>query len=275
MTSPVQVVRQQHVEVGAQQLRELVASHGAQGHKPESRSGSACAPFVVGHSYGGWVTMLCGRNDEEQELGGIVSLDSAVRPPDADGPGPPPRRKKKPGTNRKEDLLARFRLMPPQQTVNQYLEDYIAPLSIKEDEDGKFIWKDDPTRMQKTVFSGEDPASANKKDDSDGGFVPNSAFRKAMSERLRGIKCQMAVFYGRKSDFFSDPETLAYMRKELDEHPPGGVAHTPLIAIEGSQHHVMFDQPLSVVAGLRAVFGEWKRAATAAATGGGRERARL
>ena len=39
-------------------------------------------PFLVGHSYGGWVVLLCAR-DHGERLGGAVTLDSAVRPPGA------------------------------------------------------------------------------------------------------------------------------------------------------------------------------------------------
>merc|ERR1711904_760703 len=101
--------------------------------------------------------------------------------------------------------------------MNQYLLDYIAKLSCKQDADGKFVWKEDPMRMQKTKFSGdqEDP-----KPGASTVFVPLPAFRKAMSERLRGLKCRLAIFYGRQSEFFKDPASLRYMRAELDEHKP-------------------------------------------------------
>ena len=106
-------------------------------------------PVVIGHSFGGWITMLCGRYYGE-ELGGIIVLDSSVRP--ANHPNNmrgPPMKKKKPGTKTREELRKRFRLMPPQPVKNNYLLDYIFPLSVRETDEGVIVWKDDPNRFQK------------------------------------------------------------------------------------------------------------------------------
>ena len=58
---------------------------------------------------------------------------------------------------------------------------------------------------------------------------------------------------------FADPRTLPFMRKELEgEHLAGG-DRVPFVPILDSAHHVMFDQPLALVAALSALLGEWRR----------------
>jgi pimeloyl-ACP methyl ester carboxylesterase len=214
-------------------------------------------PYIVGHSFGGWVALLCARQHGSR-LGGCITLDSPVRHPDTPLM-PPPLRSKKKGDASKEAMLARFRLMPPQPVSHAYLIDYVGPLSLTfqttvdhEDEGGlmvaeqAWVWKDDAERMLKTRFMGV-------------------GWESDMSQRLKGLVCKLAVVYGERSCMFSDPLTLPYMRGQLDLHRPGGEVHTPMIAIPDAFHHLMFDQPLAVVSTLRAVLGEWERAACAAA----------
>ena len=184
------------------------------------------------------MSLLCAR-DFGDSLSGIITLDSSVRPPEAMGGGPPPRVRKKKGCGTQEELLKRLKLMPPQPVKHKWLMDYIGPLSTTTDPtDGTWIWKDDGERMLKTTFS---------------------TSPEEMSRKLRGLKCRLAVIYGTESVMFSDPKTLPYMRRELDEHQPGGEPFTPMIAIEGSHHHVMFDEPIAVISCVRATLGEWVR----------------
>lgn len=203
-------------------------------------------PVVIGHSFGGWITMLCGR-DYGKELGGIIVLDSSVRPPNhPNNLRGPPMKRKKPGTKTREELRKRFRLMPPQPVTNKYLLDYIFPLSVRETDEGVVVWKDDPNRFQKN---------------SD--YNPNYTQQEAiamdarMSQRLRGIQCRMTLMWGEHSEFFQDPAVLEYMRREVEAYSPGGHAHTPIIMIPDAHHHVMFDQPLVVVTSLQAVLSGW------------------
>ena len=208
-------------------------------------------PILIGHSFGGWVALVAGALHGNELLGGIITLDSAIYPTTlerTDGP-PPQSRKRKPGTKTIEDLKKRFRLMPPQPVVNQYLMDYIFPLSIKQNDDGSYRWKDDPNRMGKTRFSGLKI-----------GEILNDENRKIMNEisskRLRNMKTKrVAILYGELSNH-SIPEVLEHMRSEANKFIAPG---TPIVPIINSHHHVMFDQPLQVITSIRAILSEWER----------------
>ena len=200
-------------------------------------------PIIIGHSYGGWVTLVVGKN-YGNELGGTIVLDSSVRPSNHPmNKAGPPMRKKKPGTKTKEELKKRFRLMPPQPIINQYLLDYIFPLSVT-DKRGKWEWKDDAERFSKHVD-----------------FKSKSTMNQMaviQSQRLRGQKCRLSLLYGEHSLFFEDKEViLNHMRKELEMFPPKGQIYTPIIMIPNSHHHLMFDQPLMTVTVLRTILNEW------------------
>ena len=201
----------------------------------------------------------------------IVVLDSAVRP--ADHPNNlqgPPMKKKKKGTKTLTELRSRFKLMPPQPTKNQYLLDYIFPLSVRKDFENTdtIVWKDDPLRFQKMMgkMGTYTPTDINE-------FVQN------MSQRLRNLKCRLTVCWAEHSVFFQDPSIELYMKKELELYPPTGqTGRTPFIMVPDSYHHLMFDQPRMMVTILRTILSEWHAVDTGtggtgstAGTGSGRK----
>ena len=180
-------------------------------------------PVIIGHSFGGFVTMLTG-GLYGSRLAGVVIVDSPVNPPDR--PGGPPNRVVKPHNiyPTLAAALARFRLMPPQTSENLYLVDWVARHSLKEVESG-FTWKFDPKIWQR--FSIGDTA-----------------------ERLRATRCRIAVFRGERSVLLP-PEIGEYMFNLL-----GRAA--PVVEIPQAQHHVMLDQPLALVSALRALLADWE-----------------
>lgn len=180
-------------------------------------------PVIVAHSFGGFVTMLTGAL-YGQRLAGTVIVDSPVNPPDR-ARGGPPRREIKPNHvyPSMEAALARFRLMPPQICENLYLVDWVARRSLKEVEGG-FTWKFDPAIWRN--FSIGDTAA-----------------------RLKDTKCRIAIFRG-ESSVLMPPEIGEYMFNLL-----GRAA--PIVEIPKAQHHIMLDQPLALVAALRALLADW------------------
>jgi pimeloyl-ACP methyl ester carboxylesterase len=62
----------------------------------------------------------------------------------------------------------------------------------------------------------------------------------------------VAAIWGARSNLIP-PEVEAYMR----EMAPAG---TPMIPIPDADHHVMIDQPLALIAALRALLQTWPRA---------------
>ena len=179
-------------------------------------------PIIVGHSFGGFVTMLTGALHGDR-LAGTVIVDSPVNPPDR--PGGPPKRELKPHKvyPTMAAALARFRLLPPQSCDNLYLVDWVARRSLKPVEGG-FTWKFDPAIWQR--FSIGDTAA-----------------------RLKATKCRIAIFRGEKS-ILMPPQIGEYMFNLL-----GRAA--PVVSIPEAQHHVMLDQPLALVAALRALLADW------------------
>jgi pimeloyl-ACP methyl ester carboxylesterase len=180
-------------------------------------------PVIVGHSFGGFVTILTGALHGEK-LAGTVIVDSPVNPPERSHHGPP-RREIRPHRiyPTLAEALGRFRLAPEQPCENDYVVDFIARHSLKQVEGG-WTWKFDPSIW--TRFSIGDTA-----------------------ERLRSTKCRIAVMRGEMSVLLP-AEVGDYMFNLL-----GRAA--PVIEIPQARHHVMLDQPLAFVAALRALLADW------------------
>ncbi|MGD0189423.1 MAG: alpha/beta hydrolase [Rhizomicrobium sp.] len=179
-------------------------------------------PIIVAHSFGGFVTILTGALHGDK-LAGTVIVDSPVNPPDR-RTGPPPRSAKPHRVyETMAAALARFRLMPPQTCDNTYLVDWVGRRSLRP-VDGGFTWKFDPAIWQD--FSIGDTA-----------------------ERLRSTKCRIAIFRGENS-ILMPPEIGEYMFNLLGRQ-------APVVEIPQAKHHVMLDQPLALVAALRALLADW------------------
>ncbi len=181
-------------------------------------------PILVGHSFGGFPTLYCGVEHADR-LRGIIMVDSSIQPPEKRWKGPPPRA----GFGNKvyetlTEALARFRLAPPQACENLYIADYIARRSLKE-VDGGWTWKFDPAIWQR--FSMPD-----------------------LGELLTRIACPAALMWGERSNLMHD-ETLGYM---IDQMPKDVL----LVPLPDADHHVMIDQPLAFVAGLRGLLAAWR-----------------
>ena len=181
-------------------------------------------PILVGHSFGGFPTLYCGVEHADR-LRGIILVDSSIQPPEKRWKGPPNR----PGFGSKvyatlTEALARFRLAPPQPCENLYIADYIARRSLKEVEGG-WTWKFDPAIWQR--FSMPD-----------------------LGELLTRIACPAALMWGERSNLMH-AETLDYM---VDQMPKDVL----LVPIPDADHHVMIDQPLAFVAGLRGLLAAWR-----------------
>ena len=182
--------------------------------------------IVIGHSFGGYITLQAGLIYRDR-LKGIVLVDSAVRPPDFNWERDP---KRSPITPKRiypdfESAHKRFRLMPPQDCKNDYILDYIGRHSLRE-VDGGWTWKFDDTMFRKFDFGG------------------------AMHEALASLRCRVGVIYGENSYLFTQSVT-DFMFKMLDQS-------VPFVGIPESQHHVFLDQPLAFVSALRTLLAEWR-----------------
>lgn len=176
-------------------------------------------PYQVGHSFGGFVTMMSAMTHGDA-LAGAIILDSPVRPAHEQRSSSPPRR----GGKVYEDMetpIARFRLLPPQPCDQIAVIDHIARTSLKA-VDGGFSWKFDVNLWAKMEFQRRDP------------------------EVLRDTaKCPLAFFRGANTSLVTD-EIWDFMHKTFG-------SDTPMISIPDAGHHLILDQPLAVAASLETL----------------------
>ena len=204
-----------NAEVRAAEIRAVLDDAGL-GHKP----------FVVGHSFGGYMTMRFGASFGE-EIGGAVIVDSPIRRPNDSG------RISRPGMSRQriypsfDEALRRFRLLPAQDCANAFIVEYIARHSLKP-VDGGWTWKFD-VRAMGTRRWGE-----------------------PFHEHLQKLRCRAGLIFGQNSKLVSR-DTADYMSELIGPD-------APIVEIPEAQHHVMLDQPIAFVAALRTLLDGWVRA---------------
>ena len=189
-------------------------------------------PVVIAHSFGGSITSALAAAHGDQLKAAII-VDSGARPPERQWRGPPQRTKPSRVSPTLEEALTRFRLMPPQDCQNHFIVDYIArealhpaPLEDGSGEQG-WTWRFDPFIWSKMDFSGAWESGA----------------------LLAAAKCRLAFVWGQQSKLMQD-DVIDYSRA----HAAFG---TPFVAVPEAEHHVLLDQPLALVAALRAVIAGW------------------
>jgi pimeloyl-ACP methyl ester carboxylesterase len=195
-------------------------------------------PIYIGHSFGGGQVFYAAASFPER-MHAAIMVDT--------GFGPPPeelvRRQQLaeqvrniPTVDRPtriyptlEAALGRFRLMPPQPAGNPFIADFIARRSLKRapmpDGSGEgWTWRFDPEMW-------------------------NKLDRSSMGQPApKNIATPMVHIYGAKS--------------RIIEHRKNG-APTPFppdlieIEIPDAHHHIMIDQPLALVAAIRALLAAW------------------
>jgi pimeloyl-ACP methyl ester carboxylesterase len=177
-------------------------------------------PVVVGHSMGGYIALRVAALFGAQ-ISGAVIIDSAVR--DITPEERAAREHRAFGPLRtypsREAALARFRPIPDQPTL-PYIAAHVAETSIRE-VDGGWSWKFDPR-----IFAGPS-------------LTP---------ERLTRLECRLALFHAEHG--IVSPQTGEIMYDRL-----GRAA--PVIEIPAAGHHVMLDQPIALVTGIRTLLSDW------------------
>lgn len=186
-------------------------------------------PVVVGHSFGAFITSgIVGRAGAR--IGGAMLLDgpflaSAARKRQRELRGPP---RPKRIYDTLEQALARFRFAPDQDCANLFIADWIARSSIREfrraDDSIGFTWRFDPLRFTGFLH----------------GYPAND---------LSARQCPIAVIGGARSGFVTE--------KRMYELAPYIGAGSPFVVIPDSDHHIMADQPLALVAAIRTQLANW------------------
>jgi pimeloyl-ACP methyl ester carboxylesterase len=194
-------------------------------------------PVLVGHSMGGFVSIVAAAEHGE-ELTGAVIVDSPVMRPD------PEREEARRGNMFRapktyptlDEAMEHFILVPPQPCDNDFIVEHIARHSLHE-VDGGWTWKFDPAIFGR--FSPRDPV---------------------FSDYLAQVSCRVAVFHGELSAIVTD-DVKAHMDEVLGRN-------APFVELPQAHHHVFLDQPLAFVAALRALVGEWAHSVRAPSAGG-------
>ena len=189
-------------------------------------------PFVVGHSFGGWVALETGKY-HDTELGGILFMDFTTAPPEqylewglrAEREGVAPGRKLR-VYEEKEAALKRFRFIPEQPGVHPAVLGHLAEYGLKA-VDGGWTWKFDPALF----------------DHMEMGVAQRDTFAQLTTKR--------ALMLGEQSE----DEGAFYADHMLEI--TGGLL--PTITVPGTFHHLMFDQPLAVAMAMKMLLLEWHR----------------
>jgi pimeloyl-ACP methyl ester carboxylesterase len=187
-------------------------------------AGIVGAPIVVGHSMGGFVTIAAAARYGDR-LAGAVILDSPVRRPD---PEQEEGARGKAFRNPKvypdlETALDHYRLVPDQPRTHAFLLDHVARHSLRRVEAG-YTWKFDPLVFRR--------------------FAP-----RAIHEVLPEVRCRVALF---RAEFgLVTPDIGDFMYELLDRN-------APVVEIPNAHHHLMLDQPLALVTGLRTILADWE-----------------
>jgi pimeloyl-ACP methyl ester carboxylesterase len=187
-------------------------------------AGFSRPPILVGHSLGGFVCITAASLFGDQ-LAGTIMLDSPVRRPDPEAEeGARGRAFRNPKTYATaEEALEHYRLVPEQPCENRFIVDHIARHSLHQTPAG-WTWKFDPEIFRR--------------------FMP-----RAIHEILPRVRCRVALF--RAEYGLVTPDIGEYMYELLDRN-------APVVEIPEAHHHLMLDQPLALIAALRAILADWE-----------------
>jgi pimeloyl-ACP methyl ester carboxylesterase len=180
-------------------------------------------PIVVAHSMGGWVGITVAATYGD-DLAGLILLDSMVHAADPEveaarvGVAFGPLRV----YPTLRDALGHFRTVPDQPTSLPYVIDHVARDSLRK-VPGGYTWKFDPK-----IFGNRS--------------VPHG-------EMLQRVRRRVALF--RAEHGLVSHDIGAYMYEQL-----GRVA--PIVEVPLAWHHIMLDQPVPLVTGLRALLADWE-----------------
>lgn len=180
------------------------------------------APYLVGHSLGGYVAIMAA---SAGGAAGLVVLDSPPREAPGVTRAPMVEAGKELRTYPdRNSALQRFKVLPPQPVRCEFYLRHIAQHAIKA-EAGGWRWKFDPAAAAHTR-------------------------RLDFVQDLQDMACPVALMWGELSERF-DPAARAYTRATF-----GGVL--PLVEIANARHHIMLDEPLALVAALRTQLATWQ-----------------
>jgi pimeloyl-ACP methyl ester carboxylesterase len=191
-------------------------------------------PVFIGHSFGGAQVFHAAMSHPEWMRAAILVDTGFGGPPPASEGFRSPQTRTQPNRVYPDlpTALGRFRFMPPQGCSNFFIADFIARRSLKraplpegEGEVGGagWTWRFDP-------------------------FLWSKLDRALMGQFAQApCRTPLVHIYGDRS------KIIERMADQPSFLPPG----TPQIVIPNSEHHIMVDQPLALIAALRSVLTLW------------------
>jgi pimeloyl-ACP methyl ester carboxylesterase len=180
-------------------------------------------PVIAGHSMGGFVGLTAAKLHGDS-VRGVVAIDSPVREmsPEAKAwlASNPTMPDQKVHPDR-QSVIARFRTLPEDEAGLEYVRGHIAEQSVREVEGG-WSWAFDPQIFVSAQMEPEDLAEAG---------------------------CEVALVRGERGMATTDiTESVAEIL--------GG--HVPVTLVPDAGHHIMFDQPIALIALLQTLIGQWR-----------------
>ena len=189
-------------------------------------------PYVVGHSFGGFVALETGHH-YGKDLGGILFMDFTTAPPEeyvewgmrAEREGVEPGRKLRVYED-KDTAMGRFRFIPEQPGVHPAVLRHMADAGLKQVEGG-WTWKFDPALFDYLEMGIE------------------------QRDKFASLPCPTALMLGE----FSEDEGAFYA--EHMSQITGGLL--PMITVPETYHHLMFDDPMAVAMSTKLLLLQWHR----------------
>lgn len=199
-----------------------------------SGAGEGGRPIVVGHSFGGWVTLAAVERQGERLLGAVV-IDSPIGKPDPDegytilkkqNAASPVRANKVYATI--EEPISRFRFLPNQPSTELYLIDYIAREGVQKApriEGGSgWTWKFDPAHGRNFEIHYD-------------------------RDLFLAARCPLAFIYGEKSAFATG-DGFEHLKAQTK-------GRSPFVVMPTVHHHLMMEEPVAFVSALRTLLNCW------------------
>jgi pimeloyl-ACP methyl ester carboxylesterase len=178
-------------------------------------------PVLAGHSLGGWATVVAAAHHPDA-VGGLILMDCRIMDgaPEEQEAGQRRGFRPLPIYPTLDRALSRYRTIPAQDGNLPYVMRHIGRMSACQVEAG-WTWKFDPG-----VFEQRRPGS----------------------DELGRIRCRVALVRGERgllTPAISDEMYAALGRR------------APVVVIPQAGHHLMLDEPLSLVSALRALLADW------------------
>lgn len=199
-----------------------------------SGAGEGGRPIVVGHSFGGWVTLAAVEKRGERLMGAVV-IDSPIGKPDPDE-GYTIHHRSDPESAAMpvrvyptiEEPIKRFRFLPNQPSSEVSLVDYIARQGLRQKEqpggEPGWAWKFDPAHGRNFEIHYD-------------------------RDLFLAARCPLAFIYGERS-IFAVGEGFDHLKAQT-------AGRSPFIVMPTVHHHLMMEQPIAFISSLTMLLKCW------------------